>query len=747
MATYDGSIKIDSKIDSTGAVKGATAINAALELVKGNAAAAGAALAAAFAPAIIVTLIITTIAKLGELGKKALEISSDLNEVQNVVDVTFGSMADSVNNFADSALESFGLSELSAKQYASTLGAMFKSMGFATSQAAEMSEKMTALAGDMASFYNLDTNMAFEKIRSGISGETEPLKQLGINLSVANLQAYAMSQGISTAYNSMTEMQKAVLRYNYILSVTSDAQGDFARTSNSWANQTKLLSEQWKELLGLIGPFIQNVLLPLLQGINIILSRIIATLKALGLGNANVSDSAETAAASETSLADGITDAGNAAKRALAPFDELNKLQNSTSDNNGAGFDMPDLGSLNDTLNNIGTSDNGDKKKFSIIVTPDWQGWEPPPIASPLAVEVVPDTSAFPETAQEWQPVLGPLPAPELVPVLPDLSLFPETVADWLSILTPLPDPVYEPNWGFSESLIPETELARNQLNDMWEGIKARAEQSVPAIVERIGYLGKSVAQTVAGILSSSETLKTTSTADLYSWALGSVAAAAYFKSGISQSVYDGLSNALENISGFCESAYSNIYSFATSGAEAFVAWGNSVISLVSQTATAMRDSFTSGLSSMWESFSSWAKGVGTDISGFFSENKDRIATTAVLSITIGSLAAALVLSGGTLAAPLAAAAAVAVPALATGAVIPPNNPYLAVVGDQRNGTNIEAPLDTLVNAFKVAAAEMNSGNSDTVVNNVLKLDGRTIYSNQQRISRLNGESLVKGVT
>lgn len=109
-----------------------------------------------------------------------------------------------------------------------------------------MSKKLTELSADMASFYNLSNDMAFEKIRSGISGETEPLKQLGINMSVANLEAYALSQGIRTSFQNMDQASQTLLRYNYLLSVTGDAQGDFARTSNSWANQVKLMGEQWR---------------------------------------------------------------------------------------------------------------------------------------------------------------------------------------------------------------------------------------------------------------------------------------------------------------------------------------------------------------------------------------------------------------------------------------------------------------------------------------------------------------------
>ena len=200
-----------------------------------------------------------------EFGKAAIGVASDLNEVQNVVDTTFGTEgAIKVNEWARNAAEAFGESELQAKQFTSTLGAMFKSMGVGQADMEEMSMSLAGLAGDMASFYNLDPSEAFEKLRSGISGETEPLKQLGINMSVANLEAFALSEGITTAYNSMTQAEQATLRYQYIMSATADAQGDFADTSDSLANQQRILQLEIQTLAAEIGqdlmPIAQEIL-------------------------------------------------------------------------------------------------------------------------------------------------------------------------------------------------------------------------------------------------------------------------------------------------------------------------------------------------------------------------------------------------------------------------------------------------------------------------------------------------------
>ena len=196
-----------------------------------------------------------------------VELASDLQEVKNVVDTTFGDGANKIYQWADAAAEGFGMSSLNAQKFIGTMGSMLKSMGFTTDAAADMSTTMVGLAGDMASFYNLDVETAFEKIRAGISGETEPLKQLGINMSVANLEAYALSEGITKAYSSMTQAEQAQLRYNYLLSATADAQGDFAKTSDSFANQQKILQLNIENLSASLGekliPHLNDVLVTL----------------------------------------------------------------------------------------------------------------------------------------------------------------------------------------------------------------------------------------------------------------------------------------------------------------------------------------------------------------------------------------------------------------------------------------------------------------------------------------------------
>lgn len=187
-------------------------------------------------------------------AKQGLDLASDLEEVQNVVDVTFGEQGSKmIDSWAKDAAKSFGMSELQAKQFNGTMGAMLKSMGLSEDQVLDMSQSIAGLSGDFASFYNLDSEEAFAKIRAGISGETEPLKQLGINMSVANLEAYALSQGITESYNSMTQAEQALLRYNYLMTTSADAQGDFARTSDSYANQQRIFALEVDNLAASFG--------------------------------------------------------------------------------------------------------------------------------------------------------------------------------------------------------------------------------------------------------------------------------------------------------------------------------------------------------------------------------------------------------------------------------------------------------------------------------------------------------------
>ena len=297
------------------------------------------------------------VAQLGKFALSCLEVSSQLAEVQNVVDVTFGKLSGVIDDFATEAQEKFGMAELAAKQYAGTMGSILSSMGFNANDSAIMSMNLTNLAGDISSFYNIDNESAFEKLRSAMSGETEAIKSLGINMSVASLNAYALSQGLNTTYDSMSTSEQALLRYNYLMSATSNQQGDFARTSESWANQTRTLTQEWDRLKASIGAALENVFLPMLSLINDIMggiNKIAGGIKNLfGFGGSgievdsllpdgnelettaeNTAVAFDNTAKSANNTASGIkkaTTAAKALKNSLMGFDEINRMDGNSS--------------------------------------------------------------------------------------------------------------------------------------------------------------------------------------------------------------------------------------------------------------------------------------------------------------------------------------------------------------------------------------------------------------------------------
>lgn len=215
-------------------------------------------------------------AALVNFGKQAIQTASDLQEVQNVVDTVFGSGANQIEAWAKKAGTQFGLTELQAKKFTSTLGAMMKSSGLAGDEIISMSTDLAGLAADMASFYNLDFETAFEKIRSGISGETMPLKQLGINMSVANLEAYALAQGLNKTFSEMSQGEQTMLRYQYLMQATSDAQGDFAKTADSFENAKRTITTALNTISATVGTFILDTVNPLVSGLASVLTKITA---------------------------------------------------------------------------------------------------------------------------------------------------------------------------------------------------------------------------------------------------------------------------------------------------------------------------------------------------------------------------------------------------------------------------------------------------------------------------------------
>ncbi len=312
--------------------------------IQGIARKAGVAIAAAF-----------SIKKLVDFGSKCLELGSDLAEVQNVVDVTFPEMTGQVDKFAKGAAASFGLSETMAKQYTGTFGAMAKAFGFTEKQAYDMGTTLTGLAGDVASFYNLSQDEAYTKLKSVFTGETESLKDLGVVMTQTALDSYALANGWGKTTAAMSETEKVALRYAFVQQQLTAAQGDFARTSDGWANQVRILKLQVDSIMATVGQGLINVLTPVIKIINTAISKL-ATLanafKALTellTGNKSSPGEGITEAAEAAGELESATEgAGNAAEKAAKKMKGLmsfDKLNNQTDSSSGSGSASGSTGS------------------------------------------------------------------------------------------------------------------------------------------------------------------------------------------------------------------------------------------------------------------------------------------------------------------------------------------------------------------------------------------------------------------
>lgn len=292
-----------------------------------------------------------------------MELGSDLEEVQNVVDVTFATMSDRINEFAVNAAKSAGLSETMAKRYAGTFGAMSKSFGFTEDAAYRMSTALTQLSGDVASFYNITQDEAYTKLKSVFTGETETLKDLGVVMTENALNSYAMLKGIGKTVSKMTEQQKVALRYQFVLEKLSGASGDFIRTQDRWANQTRILKLQIESLKATIGQGLINVFSPLLKMLNTLLEKLRTVANAFKsftesfagkkTGNADAdykkyADSAGNLAGSLEDVSEAAQDAEKSLKGYLSPLDEINKYETGKGDGLLSGFEDIDFGELGD---------------------------------------------------------------------------------------------------------------------------------------------------------------------------------------------------------------------------------------------------------------------------------------------------------------------------------------------------------------------------------------------------------------
>lgn len=337
IAQYDGSIRINTKLNTDG-------FNSGIKSMMGSLGGITKLLGIALSTASLI-----------KFGKEAIGLASDLAEVDNVVNKAFGNMRSEMDALADSAIKNLGMSRLMAYQTGSTFMSMGKSMIANSEDAKNMALSLTKLTANMASFFNVSQDLASIALKSIYTGETETLKQYGVVMTEVNLKQFAQEQGIRKSYAAMTQSEKVMLRYQYVMNQLSYIGDDFIDTQDSWANQTRILSEQWKELLTILGSGLITVLTPVVKGLNMIVSALINVgntisnilssvfgiqmqqMSATAAAAEDVAGGYADAADSMGDYADATKKAAKAAKGALASFDDLNVLQKDTSSGSGSG--------------------------------------------------------------------------------------------------------------------------------------------------------------------------------------------------------------------------------------------------------------------------------------------------------------------------------------------------------------------------------------------------------------------------
>lgn len=313
----------------------------------------------------------------GKIGG-AVDLASQLTEVQNVVDTTFGDMASKVDDFTKTSIQDFGMSELTVKQISSRFQALGTSIGIsseqvangtavankalmsqnntlykATDSMADMSLNLTRLAGDMASFYDVDQADVAKSLQSIFSGTIAPLRRYGLDLTQATLSEWAMKNGLDANIKSMTQAEKVLLRYNYVMANTQAAQGDFAKTANTWANSVRVLKQEFQAWGSIIGSVIINALKPFVQALNKVMLKVISFTRTVAdaLGaifgwTIEISGRGATADGMED-IAGGVGDIGDSAdksnkkaqklKKTLLSIDEIHALDDNSDSGSGGG--------------------------------------------------------------------------------------------------------------------------------------------------------------------------------------------------------------------------------------------------------------------------------------------------------------------------------------------------------------------------------------------------------------------------
>lgn len=751
VAKADGSIVIDITADPKKAVSGLNTVQGKMNSVASTAKKLAGVIGSAFA-----------IHKLIDFGKEAIQIGSDIEEVQNVVDVSFGEMSYKAEKFANEAIQNFGMSSLAAKRTASTYMSMAKNMGFSTESASDMAISLAGLTGDVASFYNISQELADVKLKSVFTGETETLKDLGVVMTQANLEAYALNQGITKSISSMSQAELVALRYNFVMDQLAMASGDFVRTQDSWANQTRILSMQWQEFMGIIGQALTQILLPVVKVLNAIISQLINMANALktaisslfggGGGNtqlqqeeqsvSNISSEIDGAVENQKALTSATKKTNKEQQKSLATFDEISILQNSSSSksgDSGGSSSSPALHLPSSIASNMVVSPNVDKtaeaikqkfqalsKWFTKTFEPSISSWGSAfaKLQKPAEKAASSISSSF---GNLWQGTLAPFGGYLLQEWIPNIvNAFSTTFAPIFSDVMTVAIEEFSRNFDFmclqignlvNDVLRPAFEFIGTMFSDICGAIKSTWDEYGAGLLENIQkfcdsmrelwqnlydnifkpilegfgntiswlwdnhlkYLWENITDFIASVSEMIMTIWNNFLSPIVNWlveVLGPVIANVVNRIGdvigtvfgVISDVIGGIIKALTGLSDFITGVFSGDWNKAWEGIQKFFGgiwdaiWGivKGVVNLI-----------IDGINMLWS-------GIYTVISAIVN--------------ALGSVAGAVGFLFGQDWHFSMPSSPPLIPKLAQGAVIPPNREFMAVLGDQSNGRNLEAP-------------------------------------------------------
>ena len=768
--------------------------------------------------------------KIIDFSKQAIQLGSDVAEVQNVVDVAFGDMSSAVDEFAQNAITNFGMSELAAKRTASTYMAMASNMGLSQAEAAEMSLTLTGLTGDVASFYNISQELADIKLKSVFTGETETLKDLGIVMTQANLEAFALSQGITKSISAMSQAELVTLRYNFVLDQLSLASGDFIRTQDSWANQTRILSMQWQQFMSIIGEALIQVLLPVVQTLNRIVSALIDMANAFNaaitaiFGGANteitqtqdnvggVSSGIDEAVDNQNALTDATKETNKEQKKSIASFDEINKLTGNSASGSGGGTGGAAGGGLskietitsNDIVESTAESkilklidrlkdafsplEDSFKKSFAYIsegvekltnVFRDmWNDIKSlgPPLYDWFNNEFMDFLNQFILTAGNvvgglldsaamvlsdiWNIVIFPTLTKWAVDILPLLTNIATQVLSVGDVLFENVKAVFDMIW--QDAIAPAMQIIQDIWNDVWNSIikfwntwgapifgqiKAAISDTTSVFVNIWNTILKPVLTTLGNTFTELWTLHLKPLLDNFLNFVGTlIEGALRIYNEFILPLVDWFVNTFgPPISAAFQAVidiFGRVVGAIADGVSQILEWLTSVIEFVVNVFTIdwneAWDGISEAFSNIWDGFVQTIKdalNIGISLVNKCIDWINEHLVIRIPKVTIPFLGT----FGGQEIRPFTIPN---IPYLAQGAVIPPNREFLAVLGDQKQGNNIEAPESLIRRIVREETANLGGG-EQTVI---LQLDrdqlGKVVYKLNKAETRRIGVNL-----